>query len=278
MSERDVLRRAAKALREANPGANTGSGFTRARIMRSLHDRNRKRITRWFVLGPLAALFLGGSAWAQMTGQLPELLQHAREWVVNVYAPGEGALAVHQTGSPAHSRTSASSASPRETSSGEPPNGEAQEDEALLDAELAALDAFEEEAPEAPAVEAPAEPSAPEPSIARARPRLAPSVASDEPREAPPDPELLVFRAAHDRHFGGAAPAEAIRAYRVYLEQYPNGRFVPEARYNTALNLLRTGERARARELLEAFARGDYGGYRRERAGELLEALRAEEP
>ena len=43
-----------------------------------------------------------------------------------------------------------------------------------------------------------------------------------------------------------------------------------EARYNRAIVLLRLGRHAEARAVLEAFARGDYGAFRRADARLLL--------
>jgi TolA-binding protein len=87
------------------------------------------------------------------------------------------------------------------------------------------------------------------------------------------DRELSRFRAAHDLHFAGDRPREAIQAYAEYLREYPNGRFVPEARYNGALDQIKLGNEAAARKALAPFAAGRLGGYRQKEARELLEAL-----
>ena len=92
--------------------------------------------------------------------------------------------------------------------------------------------------------------------------------------ETKPDPDLALFRLAHDLHVAGRQPRAAIAAYDDYLAAFPNGRFVPEARYNRALDSIKLGDKAGARTALEAFARGAYGDYRRQEARELLEALR----
>jgi hypothetical protein len=81
-----------------------------------------------------------------------------------------------------------------------------------------------------------------------------------------------LYRAAHDRHFRGGNPAEAIAAWDAYLAKAPRGRFVPEARYNRALQLLRAGRRSEGLAALEPFARGAFGGYRQADAQKLLEA------
>lgn len=92
------------------------------------------------------------------------------------------------------------------------------------------------------------------------------------------DRELARFRAAHDLHFAGDRPREAIRAYADYLREFPNGRFVPEARYNGALDQIKLGNEDAAREALEPFAAGLFGGYRQKEARELLEALERQAP
>jgi hypothetical protein len=62
-------------------------------------------------------------------------------------------------------------------------------------------------------------------------------------------------------------------AYGDYLRAYPKGRFVPEARYNSALDWIKLGDTAAARAALAPFANGTYGGYRQSEAKQLLEAL-----
>jgi TolA-binding protein len=94
-----------------------------------------------------------------------------------------------------------------------------------------------------------------------------------ESAEPDPDPELSAFRSAHRLHFEGRAPEAAIDAYERYIAQYPRGRYVPEARYNVGINLLRLGRTQAAREALEPFAVGRYGGYRQQEARSLIDAL-----
>jgi TolA-binding protein len=98
---------------------------------------------------------------------------------------------------------------------------------------------------------------------------------NDAPEAPQParDRELSRFRAAHDLHFAGNRPREAIQAYAEYLREYPNGRFVPEARYNGALDQIKLGNQAAAREALAPFAAGRFDGYRQKEARELLDAL-----
>jgi hypothetical protein len=101
-----------------------------------------------------------------------------------------------------------------------------------------------------------------------------PAAASNSVGALAADPELASFRAAHDLHFKAGQPRQAIAAYAAYLKAYPNGRFVPEASYNTALNWIKLGDKAAARHALRPFASGTYGEYRRSEAQQLLDALR----
>jgi TolA-binding protein len=139
---------------------------------------------------------------------------------------------------------------------------------------------------------------APAPQVS-AGPRLAPSVAApsaaptaEEPPPAPPAPrpsaavtapasaaptvsaeEERLYAEAHRAHFEARDYPRALAAWDAYLAGHPAGRLAPEARYNRALCLVRLGRRGEAQTALEAFARGDYGSYRRAESTRLLEAL-----
>jgi hypothetical protein len=270
VTDSDVLVRAAKALREAHTGERQGSGFTRARIMNTLHRERRRRLLRWAIVSPLASVLLVGSAWAQNTGKWPVIWRAvASVFVAAPPVPAAPApVSKHRDRSP--------------------------EPTAALDrpAPDAAIDDVPEPAPSEPSV---LPPSPPEParggphsqhrrskrhSAAHAEPP-APSVEA-EPREPPPEPErdreLQRFRTAHDLHFSGNHPREAIAAYTEYLREFPAGRFVPEARYNVALDQIKLGQAEAAREALAPFAAGQFGGYRQKEARELLDALRRDPP
>jgi TolA-binding protein len=87
-----------------------------------------------------------------------------------------------------------------------------------------------------------------------------------------PDEERLYAR-AHEAHFVGSDPAPALAAWNLYLRRYPRGAFVPEARYNRALTLLRLGRVEAAIAALRPFAAGAFGAYRRDEATTLLTAV-----
>jgi hypothetical protein len=95
------------------------------------------------------------------------------------------------------------------------------------------------------------------------------------PSSAATDEADALYRAAHDRHFRGGSPAAAVAAWDAYLAKAPRGRFVPEARYNRALALLRAGRKSEGLSALEPFARGAFGGYRKADAQKLLDAAAA---
>jgi len=82
-----------------------------------------------------------------------------------------------------------------------------------------------------------------------------------------------LFAEAHRLHFVDRDPVRALAAWDRYLAAAPSGRFVPEARYNRALALIRAGRELEAKRELEAFANGTYGGYRRDEARALLDAI-----
>lgn len=262
MNDSDILARAAQALRDAHTGERAASGFTRARIMNTLHRDRRRRILRWAVFSPLVSVLLVGSAWAQSTGNWPVIWRA----VSSVFS---AAPQVREPSSRAPSQ-------PRELAQRavEPPP--ASPEPALLEPKEPDPEPAPELAPqrERHPSSAPVRPKRP----ARSRPSR-PRPENTQPKPAPelPTPaarELASFRAAHDLHFRGDRAREAIAAYDAYLREYPRGRFVPEARYNSALDRIKLGERAAAREALAPFAAGEYGGYRQKEASDLLDALR----
>jgi hypothetical protein len=275
MTKSDILGQAARALREAHTGEREGSGFTRARIMVALHRERRRRLFRWVVLSPLASLLVVGSAWAQSTGQWPVVWRA----VASVLAftgverprpptPGPAPRAVPERSSPAPLHQAAEAPSLAPAGPETPP---------------AASDVAPVTAPPELATAPQTAPTVPRSAHARRPPRVAPRASQAAPPatvgEAPaqpeskPDADLALFRLAHDLHVAGRQSRAAIAAYDDYLAAFPNGRFVPEARYNRALDSIKLGDKAGARAALEAFARGAYGDYRRKEARDLLEAL-----
>jgi hypothetical protein len=236
MSE-DRLLEATRALRESAEEDGPGAAFTRARIMASLHQERRRRMTRRALLWPLAAILVGSTAWAGATGRLGE--------VVNVVAQAAGLAPAPVTPpveTPAVARVSPRVVPPALPSAVAEPESEAVEPE-----------------PAAPVVRR---------AIASG-PRAAPSA----PPPTVTSEEQVLYRAAHRAHFQDHDWAAALAAWDAYLGAAREGRFVPEARYNRALCLVRLGRTSEARSALEPFAASKFGAYRQREAQALLDAM-----
>ncbi|MDB5214639.1 MAG: hypothetical protein JWO86_2566 [Myxococcaceae bacterium] len=237
----DLLTRATKALRDSTDAADDGA-LTLARIERSLRapanapptrSITRRRLTR-FVAMPIAAVFLVLTAWASASGRLPHWLR--------LSSPPD---TEHATPAPAPPPDPIAPSIPASASAS-----------ALASASASALAS-------APAL---ARAPASAPALARA-PALAPAPAPA------PDADSL-YRTAHETHFSRHDYASAITAWDAYLASAgPTGRFTLEARYNRAVALVKTGRKSEARAALQPFADGEYGGYRRDEARELLLTL-----
>ena len=80
------------------------------------------------------------------------------------------------------------------------------------------------------------------------------------------DGEARAYGRAHAAHFEADDPRRALTLWDAYLRDYPGGAFVPEARFNRALCLVRLGRRDEARAALRPFIDGAYGAYRRREA------------
>ena len=250
----DVLKQATKALSESGH-EQQGGRYTRERLMASLHDRRRRSNTRFAVLLPMAAIFVGSTAFAAVTGRLETLVVAALD-VVGL-APNTASWS---------GRTPAPTG-PRATAAGR--------------------------GAVAPPAEAPVPPSAqpepePEPeSVPSTETRIEAPSTNDkrgalEGRSSvrageSEDDAHEVYRRAHAAHFKSHDLSQALRGYEAYLAQQPSGRFAVDARYNRALCLVRLGRQAEAQPELERFARGSYGGYRQVDAQRLLAALNQEQ-
>jgi hypothetical protein len=259
MSE-DLLREATRAVRETTVDSSNSGGFTRMRIMHSLHGVRRRRMTRVVVWAPLAAVLAGATA-AAATGQA------ARVWLAIERAvvsdPRDSAVQkpppVARTAQPgAHAPVPAKAPTPEPTPS----------------EEIAANDT-----PEPSVVE-------PEPEHAPADDEIVARPARSEGQTATTRPsaedvasarELELYRAAHRDHFQQHDCPRAVLAWERYLAEAPRGRFTLEARYNRALCLVRLGREAEAAAALRPFARGSFGGYRQSDARALLDALESQD-
>lgn len=239
----DLLREATTALSES--GHDQGGGkFTRERIVATLHENQRQGRARRALLLPLAAIFLGSTAFAAVNGSLSRVVRSALD---AVGFPVEAPVAVDGPPSPPPARRRGAA----------PDRSPAKEPDAT---------GFSEPTPEQASRQL-AEPTATSANAAHERaatPPAPPQVVADG---------LALYRRGHDAQFKEANPARALQAYDAYLKEQPEGRFAVDARYNRALCLVRLGRHAEARTALRPFANGDFGDYRKHDAERLLEAL-----
>lgn len=260
----ELLEKATSALRDemSVDGASDGE-LGRRRLERALLVAPRRRKRRAAVLVLLAATFVGGAAWASVSGRAPSWFHLASET-----APAGSA----STG-----------ALPRDGRS-PPPVLAAATVSATPDQPSPILSASSERAvePEPGArLGTPTPPPVPRPrSSAAHRFEDHGSVAalSADPPSAPSAPDSAdldsLFREASNAQFVRKDPSAALAAWDHYLAAAgPSGRMALEARYNRATTLVRLGRTREAREALEPFARGEYGGYRRDDATRLIDAL-----
>jgi TolA-binding protein len=252
----DLLKRATNALREETGEPELRSGLTRARLFDSAaqqHKQGRARF-RWVV--PFVLTFGASAALGQVTHQyFPVVWNAVMPDVLD-----------------------------RQLSEPEQPKLRKHKQPAVV---VPAPVAQPVPAP-APVIEAPARP---EPVVELTpvaqkplRTKRAPATVKHEtpaPAPAPvvtikPAPqaesaELALFRRAMKLH--DAKDKSAIGAWDDFLRVAPKSPLATEARYNRALGLVRANRAPEAKAALKPFARGDYGGYRKREAAELLEAL-----
>lgn len=254
----DLLSKMTRALAEEHDGATAVPGTTRARVVRTLAEQ-RPRRRKWLAIGlPALAVFGGSTAWAAATGNLPRAVEHVVSVFISEAEEGETVSA-------------APVKKPGKWTAPPPPVEEVAapiEDEA---AEQSPAPVEEEVVEEAPA---PVEQS----GSRMAAPPRAPSIANNatsKKAQLPPEDhtDLLTYQAAHRAHFQRGDCTSAATGYRKYLSEQPGGTFALEAKYNLGVCLIRMGKAAEAKRLLQPFADGAYGNYRRHKSQELIDAL-----
>ncbi|XXX71918.1 hypothetical protein WMF30_30160 [Sorangium sp. So ce134] len=288
----DVLREAARALREDADASVARRDETRARVMRSLKAQRARRLTTVRVVVPLAAVLVGSAAWASAARWFPDAFHDIASQL--------GLSAAEPPRDPPAPPSPRARSGPRNAA--EAPEVEAPAPEVEAPAPEVEAPAPEVEASAAPVAPAPppplptegpaippSPPRAPELAVApRARPPVAPSAArpAPAPRPSAADPQAVqrppagpdadaLYQAAHRAHFVERDPASALSAWNAYLAAAPRGRFAVEAQYNRALCLVRLGRKDEAQRALEPFAQGAFGGYRQVESRSLLEAMRS---
>ena len=290
----DDLERALSALRDAPaPSANdTTVRATRQRILDDVHPP-RGRIHMWAAAAVLLACMSVSTVWAAVsTGVLERWLEGSMatstEDPARDPAPGDGTVGTATPRDATQQEATAHEATPHEAM---------QEDPALDDASHRASSEH------VPSVSAPG--AALQRSTTTPMPRATGAASGSAPRsaeaghtsgrqaaraQAPDDASdreaLALYNKAHQLHFGAtlaeqALAEEALAAWEQYLahcersreSQGPAARFVPEARYNSAILLLRLDRTREAARLLRPFAQGQYDGYRQSEALRLIDAM-----
>jgi hypothetical protein len=245
------LERMARALAGAQDGRTDDAARTRARILQSRAEKQRRGTWIYAAAAILVLCFGVPTAWAWATGRL-------ERWLAPEPPQREQTSA---TAPETTSRRRAPSTLPETIAPVVPPEA------------VTPVTPPEAVAPVTPPepVRAPpsAEAVAPEPERLAAEPER-----NVDPAERIVDPaERRAYREAHALHFEARDPEGALAAWERYLARHPSGRFAIEARYNRALCLVRLDRQAEAREALVPFAEGRYGEYRRREAAALTEAM-----
>lgn len=297
----DLLERATRELRDAYDGESKASDDTLERVLDTLETKKSApgaRVLAW--RGPsktrrtvlrtaaaLAATLALTTAWAASTGRLGRMFELGAPETVDESTRERGTQA-----SPPRTAAASATATASATAA-EPPS----EDDVASVLPTAAIPAEPEATSSptdlrptplptkpAPVVSSSADANEartngartndPSPANAQSPTPSAPVV--DAPAPAAPvastaDPNDVAFEQAHRLHFDGHY-ADALVAWDTYLQNAPNGRFAPEARFNRAIALWKLGRKDEAKQALEPFARGVYGDYRRDEARRMLEA------
>lgn len=238
----DILEQATRALRAETEGNDDSARFTRSRILRSAHRTERRRRSYIAFLLPIAAVLVGSTAFAASGGVSWKAVARAIGLAEPAPTPAPPA--------PQPPAPKAAFVVPA------PPKAEPEPEPKL------------EPEPE-PVPETENAKRTPPPPTIKSTKRTGPVA----PPEDLSDPEIALYRKAHQLHFGGGTPAAALAAWDGYLAKSPRGRFSAEASYNRAIALARLGRTAEAKAALQPFASGNYGSYRKESAEKLIQGL-----
>ncbi|AKU96065.1 Proline-rich protein [Labilithrix luteola] len=279
-----------RALRDRYDGTHAQSDATLRRVLLGTRKQQQSRkVTRWAIL-PIAATLVASTAWAGATGKLA-VAYHAMSEMLHSSETSETSPSKPVPNTPQNARApmpaatqepAPASAEPEPTPEPEAPkpvesaNAPISEQVPAPAAPAKVAPAPRESAhPATTALAAPTPPPAETTPTARTNEPSKPSTASSTAE--PSDPNAALFAEAHRVHFVERDAARALTAWDAYLAADPNGRFVPEARYNRAIALIRLGRSAEAQNVLQSFAAGNFGDYHRSDARQLLDALKRDE-
>jgi tetratricopeptide (TPR) repeat protein len=280
----DELSTIVQAFREENTASSLDASAIRRRVLASYQRKpNRRRSATWFL--PAAVLLLGSTALAA-NGTVRLRLARALSWFdrSETTAAADAHGSFHEPGRP-NARPALGRVPPTASSA---PSYDGSPPAAIAIAEAtSAVTAT----PDRSERDAASQRQRTPPAIRSSTPRRgsvggkrAGSTASREsdPAGQPPvveksaeqDDDLARYQAAHRLHFQDKNPIRALAAWDAYLAAFPKGKLAVEAHFNRALCLIKLGRTAEAEALLQEFATGAFGSYRRTQAADLLDALR----
>ncbi|HKQ71079.1 MAG TPA: hypothetical protein VJT73_17150, partial [Polyangiaceae bacterium] len=282
MNGDDLMKLGVEALRERFDGHTDDAALARRRLLAAAAQRKRSRALKLAIWLPLAAAFVGITAWAGATGRIASAL-HAITYAV---MPAERSTT--ETTAPSSPRDRSSRGTATALAEAAPPPSEPEVAPPPSEPEVTPEPEVAPSAPEHPraAIALPAHSGDRRTDLATGTPAHRPAAADEHPRQdgerapesapAPPaipaDPSEAIYLAAHEAHFRKSDFAGALAAWDRYLVTAPQGRFAPEARWNRAIALFKLGRRRDGIDALKPFAAGTYGSYRRAEAERLIEA------
>jgi tetratricopeptide (TPR) repeat protein len=273
MTDRDVLKRASEALRDATEPSAEEVARLRARVLSRgkvtpLQQSAGKKNLRWIL--PLAAAFIAASAFAATPGAVDGMLS-AVERYLDIELFGRAHQAAHKPAARTNERSA------KHDDLAQSPLASVTPEPDLVPLALPTPDS-EPLAAASPSVVR--TPRAPHPNpLPKGEGTRTVEAESEKPPATPelapgPSRDLLLYNKAHALHFRERRYDEALFAWEEYLGLTPTPTFALEARYNRALCLLRLGHYEEARAALLPFAEGRYvNGYRRDEATRFIQAL-----
>jgi TolA-binding protein len=279
----DELSTIVQAFREENTASSLDASAIRRRVLASYQRKpNRRLWVTWFL--PAAVLLLGSTALAA-NGTVRLRLARALSWFdrSETTAAGDAHGAFREPGRP-NARPALGRVPPTASS---PPM---HDHSPLTSIAIAEATSAVTATPDRSERDASSQRQRTPPAIRLSTPGRGSvggkRAGSTAPRESDPagqppvveksaeqDDDLARYQAAHRLHFQDKNPIRALAAWDAYLAAFPKGKLAVEAHFNRALCLIKLGRTAEAEALLQQFATGVFGSYRRTQAADLLDAL-----